>query len=316
MFKKNNLLRILLLSVVTLSLFLLSGCQIFAKTMAYPNRQPVIKNPENYGMKYENITIESTEGINLKGWLIPGSKDSICIITHPMNFTKYGYSVKNQGQFKVSDIEVEFIKTAKILNDLGHNVLMFDFRNHGESDKSKDGITGVGLNEWPDIIAALDYINNNETLKMKKIFFLSFCMGANSTIIAYSKNKEKFENVKLLVLVQPISMNVFVDSYMNDQFPVLKGLIPDIQKKCIELGGYNFSDMSPANYVKDLKIPALFVQAKSDKWTNINDIKSFYDKANDPKELLILEGKMHRFDTYNYFADNPQKLIEFIDKYL
>jgi len=36
---------------------------------------------------------------------------------------------------------------------------MFDFRNHGESDSSPNGgIAGVGLYEYKDVIAALDFI--------------------------------------------------------------------------------------------------------------------------------------------------------------
>ena len=193
--KKNNLINYFLVLLFTFLVMSFTGCEMFAKTLVYPNRQPVVKNPQDYGMGFENITIKSEGNINLKGWLIPGKNDSICIITHPMNFTKYGYSVKNQGNFKVSDIEVEFLKTAKNINELGHDVIMFDFRNHGDSDKGSNGITGVGLNEWVDVIAILNFINSNDNLKDKKIFFLSYCMGANSTIIAYSKNKEKFNYV-------------------------------------------------------------------------------------------------------------------------
>ena len=111
-------------------------------------------------------------------------------------------------------------------------------------------------------------------------------------------------------------MNVFVNSYMCAQFAILMGLLPGIQKKCIELGGFEFQKMSPYEYVSDLDLPALFVQAKSDKWTKLSDIESFYEKATGEKELFLIDGKMHRFDTYNYFSDNPKKIIEFIDKYL
>ncbi|HPO49965.1 MAG TPA: hypothetical protein PLO89_06525 [Spirochaetota bacterium] len=314
--KKRSFLNFLSLLLLVLFLFALSGCEVLAKTLVYPNRQPVVKTPQDYGMKFENITVKSDDNVNLKGWVIPGKNDSLCIITHPMNFTKYGYSVKNQGKFKVSDIEVEFLKTAKILNDLGHSVLTFDFRNHGESDKGSDGITGVGLNEWSDVLSVLDFVNNTKDLKDKKIFFLSYCMGANSTIIAYYKNKEKFANVRFFILVQPISMDVFVDSYINSEFPILKGLIPTIEKKCVELGGFEFKKMSPYEYCENLDLPVLFVQAKSDKWTKLSDIESFYEKAAGYKETFYIEGKMHRFDTYNYFSSNPERMIRFINERL
>jgi alpha/beta superfamily hydrolase len=71
--------------------------------------------------------------------------------------------------FKITDIEVEFLKTAKVLHEQGFTILTFDLRNHGESQNSKDGIFGLGLNEWPDIVGALDFIQTREELKHKKI---------------------------------------------------------------------------------------------------------------------------------------------------
>jgi len=311
--RKNIIYPVLLFFI----LFLLYGCAgLFAKSLVYANRQPVIKNPGDYGLKYKNIEFKTPDNITIKGWLIPGSSDSLGVITHPMNFSKYGYSVKNQGAFKITDIEVEFIKTAKSLNKEGHTVLMFDLRNHGESDDSKDRIFGLGLNEWQDVAGALDYINNNKSLSNKKIFFVSFCTGADSTIIAMSKVKNKFKNVKCLVAVQPISMSVFVNNFMRDKYKPLVKMIPSIEKECIKMGGYEWNKMSPEGYVKDILVPVLYVQAKEDKWTDIEFVKKLYDKSPQPKKILLLEGKMHRFDTYNYFGEKPDELINFINKYL
>lgn len=299
------------------AVFILNGCaSMFAKSLVYPNRQPVLKNPADYGMEYKDIEFKTPDNIVLKGWFIPGKKDSIGIITHPMNFTKYGYSVNHQGTFKITDIEVEFIKTAKSLNDDGHNVLMFDLRNHGDSENSKDGLFGLGLYEWQDVVGALNYISERPDLKNKKIFFVSFCTGANSTIIAMTKAKDKFDNVKCVVAVQPISMDVFVNSFMEDKYSLLTGMIPSIEEECIDMGSFPFEEMSPLKYVNGISAPIFYIQAENDKWTDVGYVKEMYEKSPDPKELLLLKGDMHRFDTYNYFGNNPEQLLEFIDKYL
>ena len=91
---------------------------------------------------------------------------------------------------------------------------MFDFRNHGESDPDPNkGIAGVGLEEYKDVVAAMDYIKSRDELKSMNIGFVSFCMGANSTIIAMSKEPSTFANVKCMVAIQPVSMEVFVRTY-------------------------------------------------------------------------------------------------------
>ena len=71
---------------------------------------------------------------------------------------------------------------------------MFDFRNHGESDPSPNGgKTCVGLEEYLDVVATMDYVQSNVSLRDKNVGFVSFCMGANSTIIAMSKRPDVFK---------------------------------------------------------------------------------------------------------------------------
>jgi hypothetical protein len=70
---------------------------ILKKTLLRPNRQPLIKNPEDI-------------------------------------------------------LKVELLKTAKQLYDEGYGILLFDFRNHGESDSGNNGNTaGVKLISAPGI---------------------------------------------------------------------------------------------------------------------------------------------------------------------
>jgi dienelactone hydrolase len=191
---------------------------------------------------------------------------------------------------------------------------MFDFRNHGESEA---GITGIGLNEYQDILGALDYIHQRPDLSSMSIGFVSFCMGANSTIIAMSKGKEKLNNVKCLVAVQPISISVFLKCFIKKNYTAAGLiLIPLVNKMCQWRGGYAFKDITPLPYCKDISVPALFIQAKSDPWTEPHDIQNIYDATPEPKELLLLEGKMERFDTYNYVGEHPESVTGFLGKYL
>jgi pimeloyl-ACP methyl ester carboxylesterase len=125
--------------------------------------------------------------------------------------TKYGSTKEFSSFSKLFDEEVEFQKVARHLHNEDYGILMFDSRNHGESDPSPNGgKAGVGLEEYLDVLAAMDYIQDREQLRDKEVGFVSFCRGANSTIIAMSKQPEEFKNVKCLIAVQPISMEVFM----------------------------------------------------------------------------------------------------------
>lgn len=287
---------------------------ILAKSLLCPVRQPLLKNPGDYGMNYREVEFTTEDGVTIAGWLIPGTNNKLIIMTHPMPFTRYGFAVKHQGMFKVSNIEVELLKTAAVLNKDGCSVLTFDFRNHGQSGKGNKGFTGVGLHEWPDVVAAIKFIKSEDDLKNKNIGFVSHCMGANATIIAMSKAQDTFKNVKCLAAIQPVSMDILVPRMIKNVFPLFASFIPGIDKKVVKFTGYSLSEMSPKEYVNDIKVPVLYVQVKNDPWTIPEDVQGFYDKTKAPKELFWIEGDKQRFDGYNYFGSRSEKLLEFLKK--
>jgi dienelactone hydrolase len=295
-------------------------CLFIAYFAIHQNRQPVPKNPGDYDLKYENVEFKAADGVNIKGWLIPGSAKKMIIMTHVAGLTKYGSAAAYKNLTKLYNKEIEFLKTARHLHEAGYNVLMFDFRNHGESGPDPNhGITGIGLKEYQDVVAALDYVNARPELKDDSIGFVSFCMGANSVIIAMSKQPEKFAKVKELFAVQPITMEVFLRSYIS-KFVTRKGancLMPMVKMWVIWLGAHPLEKMSPKEYAKDIKVPTMYVQARNDPWTELTDIQSFYDNTPDnPKEFFWIENTKHRFDTYVYFQDKPEKMLAWLARWV
>lgn len=294
-------------------------CYLLSRTLIYLDRQPVPKTPKDYGMEFQHIEFEAADGVKIKGWLILAKSNKLIVIIHVGGLTKYGSTKEFSSFSKLYNEEIEFLKVARHLHNEGYGVLMFDFRNHGESDSSPNGgKAGVGLEEYQDVVAAMDYIQNNEDLKDKNVGFVSFCMGANSTIVAMSKQPDKFGNVKCLVAVQPISMEVFVRSYLRRRltrfgaallFPLIK-LFVNLQSK------YRLQDMSPAKFVQDLKVPTLYVQTRNDPWTELNDICGFYENTPTEKEFFWIEGLTHRFEGYQYFGEQPKKMLEWLNRWM
>jgi dienelactone hydrolase len=294
-------------------------CYFLSGTILFLNRQPVPKDPSDYGLVFEDVNFTSSDKVTLKGWLIPGSLDRLVIITHVGGLTKYGSTVSYRNFSKLYNKEIEFIKTAKNLHNKGYWLLMFDFRNHGESGSSPNGgRTGVGLEEYKDIVAALDFIRKRDDLKKMDIGFVSFCMGANSTIIAMSKKPGAFKKVKCMVAVQPISMEVFVRSYARRMFtPFGARLLFPLIKRFVNLRSeHPLEEMSPYRYVSDIKVPILYVQARNDPWTELSDIQSFYDNTPEPKEFYWIEDTKHRFESYSYFQDRPEKILEWLGRWM
>jgi uncharacterized protein len=311
---------IVLLIVLVLAIIYFILGYFIADSIIHMNRQPVPKNPSDYGMNFENIEFKTFDGVNIKGWLIPGNTNKLIVMTHVGGLTKYGSAVSYKNLAKLYNKEIEFLKTAEHLHKAGYWVLMFDFRNHGESGSDPNkGIGGVGLKEYQDVVAAMGFINRRDDLKGMNVGFVSFCMGANSTIIAMSRQPEMFKNVKCLFAVQPISMEVFVRTYIG-KFITPTGarlLMPVVKKWVVWRGAHPLNKMSPADYAKDIKVPTMYVQARNDPWTELSDIKGFYQNTPDnPKDFFWIENTKHRFETYLYFQTKPEKMLEWLAKWI
>lgn len=310
----------LLIIILVIAFIYLFTCYFIAGTIIHLNRQPVPRNPKHYGMDFENIEYKTSDGVTIKGWLIPGSLNKLVIITHVGGLTKYGSTVPYKNLTKLYNKEIEFLRTAKHLHKEGYWVLMFDFRNHGESgpDPNK-GIASVGLEEYKDVVATMDYLKGRDELKDMDVGFVSFCMGANSTIIAMSKEPNAFKNVNCLFAVQPISMEVFVRTYTKRLLTPIgaKLLLPMVKKFIVWRGAYPLEEMSPRKYAKDLKVPTMYVQARNDPWTDLSDIQGFYeDTPDNPKGFFWIEDTTHRFESYSYFQNRPEKMLEWIRKWV
>ncbi|MBN1313106.1 MAG: alpha/beta hydrolase [Anaerolineae bacterium] len=311
---------ILLIVVAIFVIFSLVAGIIFSGLILFSRQQPIVKTPQEYGMAYDDVRFKSIDGLTLSGWFIPaeandaaGKQSKVVIITHPFPFNRHGFLAKNQGFPPLAWTDVDLLTTAQALHQAGYAVLMFDFRNHGKSDRA---ITGVGLEEYKDVLGAIEYIRQLPPLNEPQIGFVSFCMGANATIVALSKGEELVEDIKFLVAVQPISASVFVRSYMKKVYtPLSLFLIPIVDKLVQWRGGYALDAMSPLDYVKDLKVPTLYIQAREDPWTELSDIEGFYQATQAPKEFWWLEGKMKRFEAYNYVGKHPDRMLEFINKW-
>jgi len=314
-----DILWIVLIAAATFVALSLILAYVFSGIVIHSRRQPIVRTPEEYGMVYEDVSFPSTDGLTLKGWFIPRPEDSgrdksqVIIIPHPLPFNRHGFIARNQGFPPLFRTDVDLLKTAAALHEAGYPVLMFDLRNHGESDA---GITADGRTEYQDVLGAIAYVEKRWGDSPLQIGFVAFCMGAASTMIALSEGKDQVENVRFLVAIQPISADVFFRSYMCAVYtPLSLYLIPIVDRIVQMRGGYPLYEMSPRAFAKNIQVPTLYIQAKEDPWTNLRDIQGFYQDTAGPKELWLIEGEMRRFEAYNYVGEHPERILAFAEEH-
>jgi hypothetical protein len=123
--KKFRLVKVTAIVVASI-LVLYAGLSTYGAVaaMAIP-RLPVIKSPTSVGITYEDISFTSRgDGVLLRGWHITGKRDSAIIVVHG------GF------QNRVDD-NVDTLALAHDLVDKGYDLLLFDLRGWGVTQKAK-----------------------------------------------------------------------------------------------------------------------------------------------------------------------------------
>jgi pimeloyl-ACP methyl ester carboxylesterase len=138
--------------------------------LTHPQRKPVTATPLDYGLDYRSIRFPSRGGDEtLDGWFIPSRRGSESLATIIFS---HGYAGNRLEE------GLPALALARSLAEAGYDVVLYDFRNCGQSTGS---LTSVGYHEQRDVLGAFDWARANGA---KRIVLLGFSMGATSSLLA------------------------------------------------------------------------------------------------------------------------------------
>jgi pimeloyl-ACP methyl ester carboxylesterase len=275
---------------------------IFSYAVLYLNthqpRYHLTTTPEEIGIDFENISFITTDSIKLRGWFI-GSQNSL---TAPTIIIAHGLGASKS----------DFINLSGFLSSNGFNVLLFDFRAHGESGGKS---CSLGLKEQMDITATLDYIISRKNLKNKNIGLYGFSLGGSAGILTASKDLR----IKAIVADTPfsrlytISADVIKRTYHLPSFPFMQ--LANVFYR-LSFGGW-IGQVAPADVIHLISPrPILLITSDIDQMTPIYHARELIRKAGEPKELWVIEGATHG-GTISMDAERyNQKLFNFFSKAL
>ena len=172
------------------------------------------------------------------------------------------------------------------------NILLFDFRAHGDSPGKK---VSFGKNETKDVEAALKILNKINNLP---IIGIGISMGANALLKASDKNP----SVKALILD-----SMFLKLQNNTLCNLMKkNHIPSFVIKII-LWSYSINLQ-----VRGLDKPILLIHSSDDNLVSIDDVKQFYRKLNVKKDLFIVDDARHGFVYEEVPELYKEKVLSFV----
>lgn len=163
--------------ILILFLIVLAVCGISITVvwkLMHPERRPVTQLPDAEQLEFETISFCSRDQkVQLQGWFLPATSTSKMTIIFA-----HGYRANRLQK------SVQTLSLAKELVRHGFNVLMFDFRNCGESGGR---LTTIGLDEQQDILGAIDWCQAHCE---GPIGLIGYSMGAATSLLAAAESVE------------------------------------------------------------------------------------------------------------------------------
>ena len=249
-------------------------------SLSHPAPRPVDGHPGQLGLVYETVAFESSDGVPLSGWLLPASQgpggSQTVILAH-------GYT-SNRLQPSVPALEL-----ARALVESGFNVLMFDFRNSGESGGK---VTTLGYREVNDIYGAVAWLKRERPAQAEKIGVIGFSMGAVTAIMAAASEPA----IEAVVADSPFSD---LRSYLRQNMPIWTGL-PDVPFTWVimtvlpPLIGLDVDAVSPVARMPRLEQPVLLIHTDQDDVIPAAESQALAAAGRpDRTELWLVPGTRH-----------------------
>jgi fermentation-respiration switch protein FrsA (DUF1100 family) len=116
-------LRIILIPVVLAYLSIVGGYYLLQGKMIFHPVHRTNVTPKDYGVKFQEVSFTSSDGITLTGWWFE----------HPQKDSRRPVLVYCHGN---ADCVSELSEVSKIFYDFGLDFLIFDYRSYGNSEKA------------------------------------------------------------------------------------------------------------------------------------------------------------------------------------
>lgn len=284
----------LLLAFSLISISLIVGYKV-----THPTIRSIDKNPLDYELTYENVDFSNTkDNINLKGWWIPTTIPSIETPKKTVIFS-HGYGYNRQK------MPFDSLKLAKKLSEEGYNVLMFDFRNSGESQKSA---TTMGYNEKNDLLAAISYVIQEKN--SRQVALMGWSMGGATSILAGAE----IDEVKAVIADSPFAD---LEEYSSDSFSYWTGLPPLISTLITRTSELFYPELrtnkvKPYLAYKGFKNKGLFlIHGKKDGAIPYKQSQKIHEYF--PKSELWTPKEGGHIRTYNFYEEKyEEKVLKFL----
>ena len=220
----------------------------------FPTRE-IIGSPGDFGVAFEDVYFETTDGMRLHGWYVPGEGD-VTLLWHHGNGGNIGH--------RLPDIDL-------FHRQLGVNVLIFDYRGFGRSagTPSEEGL-------YRDAEAALRYLQSREDVDPARIVYFGRSLG-----VAIAVELAVRHSPYGLILESGFPSITYMASVERPWLPawIVHRILAARYDTGSKIGG--------------LDVPLLVVHGDVDDTVPLRAGQALFAAANEPKSFYMVEGANH-----------------------
>jgi alpha-beta hydrolase superfamily lysophospholipase len=223
---------------------------------------------------FEDISFQTVDGLTIRGWFVPARQPSArtLLVCHGLGANR-----------------AMFLPCVDIGDAIGANVLLFDFRGHGDSD----GHTiSFGKREKLDVLAAAAYLRTQRPEQARQLIAHGTSMGASALIQAAAEVEPPFDAVIVdSGFCSPIELtDMVLARFPTWTRPALTGV--GVPLASLETGCW-LPDVNNAERIGHVRAPLLIIHALHDGMISCEHSRRLYAHAVEPKTLWIPDSGDH-----------------------
>jgi uncharacterized protein len=241
---------------------------------------------QQFGFTFETVSFDATDGTRLRGWWIPAQSSDAGLSERSTRTVVICHGLAGSKSTQ--------LLLARDLVPAGYNVLVFDFRAHGES--AGQTVTFGDL-ERRDVLGAVQWIRATHPNESETLFGVGVSTGATALIAAAADPSAEGQAISAVALYAPFAqLNDVADSVLSDYFlPPLNWLSLHVGLPMASLqSGAHLTTFSPATLAEHLwPRPVLIIHGVDDSIVPFNQSLILYNTISIPKDSYWLDRAGH-----------------------
>ncbi|MBL0268825.1 MAG: alpha/beta fold hydrolase [Chitinophagaceae bacterium] len=234
-------------------------------------RYPRSSNLEAPVFAIDTVRLQTKQGLAINAWYAPADT------------TAKGTVILFHG---IGGSKMTLIDEVNEFRYLGYNIMMVDFRGHGNSEGNR---TTIGYREAEEVRLAYDFVRQKGE---QHIFIYGSSMGAVSVARAVYLYEMKLSG---LILEMPFySLQTYLKAraaqigFPAQPFAFFTSFWIGLEK------GFNGYKHKTTRYAAAIKCPVLLTWGTLDHYVNEKEIRTIYEAIPGPhKRLVVYEGASH-----------------------